>query len=278
MKIAISQITTLPADLEVDLPAFAQAGFTAVELSLEKVNRFVAKKSIPALQEMLAELGLNAIGAIGLAPSGPALLLSRGTEFQSYFRSLKDQLALCRALGINQIGIGADASKWMGEDNWRAGAINNVKLAAELANDFGMRIGLEFMSLDVPIGPFVLDSLVSTQQITEVVAHPAIGINIDFFHHYRSGGSVEQLSKLTETQVVDVHVTDLAGGKILHLDDGARLLPGNGVLPLSQYRDAILATGYKGYWTLELLNKDLWSREVAETARLAADAMTSFAS
>jgi sugar phosphate isomerase/epimerase len=161
----------------------------------------------------------------------------------------------------------------MREDNWQAGAIKNVKVAAELANDFGMRIGLEFMSLDVPIGPFVLDSLVSTQQITEAVAHPAIGINIDFFHHYRSGGSVQQLSELTGTQIVDVHVTDVAGGKSLPLDDGARVLPGKGILPLSEYREAILATGNKGYWTLELLNEDLWSREVAETAQLAADAM-----
>jgi 2-keto-myo-inositol isomerase len=278
VKVAISQITTLPADLELDLPAFARAGFTAAELSLEKVNRFVAKKSVTALQELLAELGLNAVGAIGLAPLGPALLLSRGAQFQSYFKSLKDQLALCRSLNIDQIGIGADATKWVLEDNWRADAVKNLKLAAQLASDFGMRIGLEFMSLDVPIGPFVLDSLVSTQQITEAVAHPAIGINIDFFHHYRSGGSVQQLSKLEGTQIVDVHVTDVAGGKILHLDDGARLLPDKGVLPLSEYREAILATGYKEYWTLELLNEDLWSREVSETAQLAADAMASFVS
>jgi hypothetical protein len=101
VKIAISQITTLPADLDADLPAFAQAGFTSVELSLEKINRFIAKKSVTALQEMLAELGLNASGAIGLAPAGPALLLSRGTEFHSYIRSLEEQLVLCCALGIN---------------------------------------------------------------------------------------------------------------------------------------------------------------------------------
>jgi sugar phosphate isomerase/epimerase len=86
MKIAISQITTLPVDLELDLPAFAEAGFTAVELSLEKVNRFVAKKSVAALREMLVRLGLTAVGAIGLAPLGPALLLSRGAECELFFQ------------------------------------------------------------------------------------------------------------------------------------------------------------------------------------------------
>lgn len=277
MKIAISQITTLPADLELDLPAFARAGFTATELSLEKVNRFVAKKSIAALREMLVRLGLKAVSAIGLAPSGPALLLSRGSEFQAYFKSLKEQLALCRALDIDQIGLGADASKWALEDKWQAGAVKNVKLAAQLADDFSMRIGLEFMNLDAPIGPFVLDSLASTQQITEAVAHPAIGINLDFFHHYRSGGSVRELSKLEGQKIVNVHVTDVAEGQIQDLADSDRILPGEGVLPLEDYREAILATGYDGYWTLELLNKDLWLRDARDTAQLGADAMARFA-
>jgi 2-keto-myo-inositol isomerase len=251
VKIAISQITTLPAELELDLPAFARAGFTATELSLEKVNRFVAKKSIAALREMLVRLGLKAVGAIGLAPSGPALLLSRGAEFQAYFKSLKEQLELCRALDIDQIGLGADASKWALEDKWQAGAVKNVKLAAQLADDFSMRIGLEFMNLDAPIGPFVLDSLASTRQITEAVAHPAIGIN--------------------------VHVTDVAEGQIQDLADSDRTLPGEGVLPLEDYREVILATGYEGYWTLELLNKDLWLRDARDTAQLGADAMARFA-
>ena len=60
------------------------------------------------------------------------------------------------------------------------------------------------------------------------------------------------------------------------LDDGDRVLPGEGVAPIAAYRDAILATGYRGYWTLELLNEDIWQLDVAEAAALSARAMNSF--
>ena len=277
MKISMSQITTMPLPLAEDLPAFARAGWTAAELQIDKVNRFVAAASVEALVDMLAQLGIEPTGAIGLAPSGPALLLARGAVFDEYLVSLRQQLELCRRIGIDQIGIGADASKWKGEENWRPAAVRNIREAARIADDTGVRIALEFMSLGAPIGPFILDTLAETRQIVAEVDRASVGYNIDLFHHYRSNGTVDELKTVEARDVVGVHVTDVGPGDKPGLGDGDRVLPGAGVAPMAGYRDALIGAGYDGYWTLELLNEELWTLDPEETARLGMAAMKAFA-
>lgn len=277
MKISMSQITTMPLPLAEDLPAFSRAGFTATELQVDKVNRYVATASVEALVDLLAELKLKPTGAIGLAPAGPALLLARGSVFDDYLKSLRQQLELCRRIGIDQIGVGADASKWKQEENWQSGAVDNIREAAKIADDTGVRIGLEFMSLGAPIGPFILDTLAETRKIAGEVGRASVGYNIDLFHHYRGNGTVEELKTVNAADVVGVHVTDVGPGEKSALGDGDRVLPGEGVAPMIGYRDALIGAGYDGYWTLELLNEKLWKLDPEETARLGLAAMQAFA-
>lgn len=276
MKIAMSQITTMPLPLSADLPAFARAGFAAVELQIDKVNQFVAGASVAALVDLLDELELEPSGAIGLAPPGPALLLARGKEFDAYLGSLRGQLELCRTIGIDQIGIGADAAKWAAEERWERQAVANIREAALIADDLGVRIGLEFMSLGTPIGPFILDSLARTRELVAEVDRPVVGYNIDFFHHYRGGGTVEELTTVDPADLVGVHVTDVGPGDKAALGDGDRLLPGEGGAPVAAYRDALVGAGYQGYWTLELLNEALWKMDPYEASRLGMGAMRAF--
>ena len=277
MKISMSQITTMPLPLVDDLPAFAAAGFDAVELQIDKVNRFIATASVEALVDMLAKLGLKPTGAIGLAPSGPALLLSQGDEFATYLTSLRQQIELCRQIGLDQIGIGADATKWKADEAWQANAVRNIREAAKIADDNGVRIGLEFMSLGAPVGPFILETLADTRKLVAEVDRPAVGYNIDLFHHYRGGGTVEELHTVDPRDVVGIHVTDVAPGDKPSLGDGDRVLPGEGVAPLVAYRDALLGVGYGGYWTLELLNEKLWEMNPNDAAKLGMASMQAFA-
>jgi len=278
LKISMSQITMMRHSLEEDLPAIAAAGFKGVEISLEKARQFLITHEVAQLREMLASLDLCATGAIGLAASGPALLLSHGTWEKDYFATLLQQFELCKALKIDHIGIGADHIKWVSEENWTRNAEKNLRKAARMAADFDMRIGLEFLSLAAPVGPFILDCLAKTRALVETVGDEHLGINVDFFHHYRSGGTDNELSALPGEIIVGVHVTDVAEGASWTLGDGDRLLPGQGVLPLTAWRDALLRTGFDGYFVLELLNESLWQMPPERVAHLGMAAMTQFRS
>ena len=279
MKISISELTTYPADLEQELDAYAAAGFRAVELSLEKVNKYFADRgaSSSALRERLARLGMVASGAVSFAPQGPSMLLSAGPAFDAYLANLRPQLALCQALGAGVLGVGADQTRWMTEKNWQPQAVRNLRAAAALAGDHGVRLAIEPLSLGPPIGPFLLETLADTKALVDEADHPALGLCIDFFHHFRGGGTADELRALRGDEIANVHVTDVKDRARVELEDADRALPGAGVAPVAAYRAAIAATGYDGYWTLELLDPVLWKDDVADVSRRSAAAMRPFA-
>lgn len=277
MKLAISEITTLTTDLETDCKAFAGAGWTAIEVSIEKADKYLAGHSLDELKQLLTGARLTPVAAIGLAPKGPGLFLARGDDLKIYMASLERQIQMCEALGIPCLGIGADPARGITGDSWIAGAASNVRAAAELAESHNVSIGIEALSLDPPIGPFLLAGLNETRAFVEQVNHKAVGINFDFFHFVRSGSTIEDIKALQTGQVQHVHVCDLPQMPRLSWEDKHRVMPGEGVLPLSAIRDGLLERGYDGYWALELLNEDYWAEDPVEVATKGNAAMDAFA-
>ncbi|KRB30930.1 hypothetical protein ASD99_21170 [Mesorhizobium sp. Root695] len=276
MKICISEITTLPTDLEADFKAFAATGWTAVELSIEKADKYLAAHSLVDLKALLSKSGLTPIAAIGLAPTGPGLFLARGADFDAYMVSLKRQILMCEELGIRCLGIGADPGRGVTGKEWVEGAVRNVRVAADLAQAHDVAIGVEALSLNPPIGPFLLAALNETRQFVEKVDHPAVGINFDVFHFIRSGGTLADIAALRPSQVLHVHICDLPDMLPDSWEDKHRLMPGDGALQLKAIRDGLLARGYDGYWALELLNEDYWAEDPVKVAAVGKTAMENF--
>jgi 2-keto-myo-inositol isomerase len=278
MKINIYEITTLRADLEEDCEAYAKANWDAIELSLEKIGRFLKSRSLEDLRALLKRHGLKPVAAIGLAPKGPGLLLARGSDLDAVVTSVEEQIRICEALGAPCLGLGADPTRYLkdGED-WTAGAVENVRKVAGYAQARGVSIGIEALSLSPPVGPFLIESLPETLAFVRRVAHPAVGLNFDSFHFSRSGGQPADLASLAPGEVVHVHICDLPEMKRFDWEDTHRLMPGEGILPLQDVRRVLEKKGYDGYWALELLNEDYWEEPALAVAERGKAAMERFA-
>ena len=266
MNICISQITTMPSDLPTDLWAFSKAGWSAVELLLDKVDKYLEEHSIEQLQRLLAACNLTAVAAIGRAPADAGLLLESGSALDRFLAELARQLELCRMLRIPCLGVGSDPGTNRNRD-WFPGAVRNLRVAGDMAKEVGVYVGLEFMSLAPPIGPFVLSTLAETRALVEAVAHPNVGFNLDLFHHYRGGGKIVDIANLSPDQLIHVHFCDVLGLPMTQLDDGHRVLPEEGDLPLDEIVGALQSCGYKGYLSLELLNEALWKEDPVVVAQ-----------
>lgn len=136
---------------------------------------------------------------------------------------------------------------------------------AAILGDHGCRLGLEF------IGPktlragaaheFVYD-LPGMMQLCRAIG-PNVGLLLDCWHWYTSGGTAEQLAGLTAADVVLVHVNDAPAGVPLDQQiDNQRCLPvATGVIDSATFMRALRRMAYDGPVSCEPFNAELNAME-----------------
>jgi sugar phosphate isomerase/epimerase len=152
---------------------------------------------------------------------------------------------------------------------------------AEVLRDEGCRFGIEF------IGPktfraqyrhefiYTLDGLM---ELAHAIGTGNVGLLLDSWHLYTSGGSVADLDRLTADDVVVVHVNDApAGVPVDEQVDNVRTLPmATGVIDLPGFMGKLRDMGYDGPVTPEPFSarlNELAAADPAGAAREAARAM-----
>ena len=157
--------------------------------------------------------------------------------------------------------------------------LERFRAIAEVLNENGIRFGIEF------IGPQSLrpadqhDFIYNMEGMLELGAACGtgnVGLLLDAWHLYTSGGAVDDLDKISNADIVNVHVNDAPEGLTMATyDDHDRRLPTEtGILPLEGFMKKLIALGYDGPVTPEPFSKTVNAIEdPQEAARLTADYM-----
>ena len=132
---------------------------------------------------------------------------------------------------------------------------------AKILADHGCSIGLEF------IGPKTIREsqkypfIHTMDGMLEMCAQigPNAGLLLDCWHWHTSGGTVDDLHRLTAKEVVYVHVNDAPRGVAMDdYVDSVRGLPGEtGVIDIAGFLGALRDMGYDGPITPEPFKKEL---------------------
>jgi sugar phosphate isomerase/epimerase len=248
MKPCISQVTTMSTPLDADLPAFARAGWPAVELWLTKLESFLAGHAVAEVRALLDENELVAAAASGQG----GLLLSRGEQRRTHWDLFRRRLELLQSLAVPILVVAADFTRDpSGEDYSRAAAA--LAEAGELAHRSGVRLALEFQkssgfcaSLDTALG------LLAQAESCN------LGVCVDVFHYHCGPSKFEDLAFLTSENLAWVQLCDLSGTPRELAAEADRILPGEGDVPVEPLLDHLDQLGYDGYVSLEVLNPLLW--------------------
>jgi sugar phosphate isomerase/epimerase len=79
---------------------------------------------------------------------------------------------------------------------------------------------------------------------------------------WKGGGGFSGIAKLQGDFIANFHWNDVPAGAVpAESNDGTRILPGDGVLPLVQCMKDLKAIGYSRCLSLELFNRDLWKQD-----------------
>jgi len=268
VRFCLNPITLGERDYPVGIEAAARAGFHAVELWLPHVERFIAGGHSPAeARTVLRDSALDAAGACYVA----GLIASTGEAKRKAFDAAKARFALCQELGARTIVCVGDGPPAPTLDDYHSAA-EQTREVCDLATSFGLNVALEF----VAGFPFI-GTLATAARVVSSADHTHLGILFDCFHFWAGRSKMEDFDALRGAPISFVHLNDAAPLPREILRDADRVLPGQGCFPLREIARRIRATGYDGYWSLELFNPGLWAAEPFEAAARCFQACQAFA-
>lgn len=258
MNLCISQATTLPTPFADDLAAFADVGWTAVEVWLTKLEKHLENATVEDTRRLLAERGLRPTAA---AYQG-GLLLSQGESRKAHFDHFRRRLELCQALGIPTLLIVADFAQRPDAVALERSVVSLAQ-AAQWAAGFGVRLALEFRGSDA-----FCTCLDTALALVTQCRQPNVGVCLDLFHYYKGPSKPDDLARLTRENLAHVQLSDVAGVPRELMTDSDRILPGDGDFNAGPVVETLRRIGYDGYVSLEVMNPMLWQMKVTQVAEL----------
>jgi sugar phosphate isomerase/epimerase len=258
MKPCISEATTMPGTFAEDVAAYADAGCTAMEVWLTKLEAHLEKHTAADTRKLLEDRQITPAAA---AYQG-GLLLSQGEQRRAHFDHFRRRLDVCQTFAIPTLIVAADFIEAVDQTAVDR-AVVSLRQAAQWAAAFGVRLALEFRG-----SARFCSSLDTALALVLQCGEPNVGINFDVFHYYTGPSKFEDLRLLTPATLAHVQLCDVAGVPRELAADADRILPGEGDFLLGPILQQFRALGYDGWVSLELLNPELWQVKAMTMAEL----------
>jgi sugar phosphate isomerase/epimerase len=265
-RAGVSQSTTAPWPLDADARAYADAGWSAIGVWLNKLER-------PTMDEFWfpeQHVGPAVVDAAAQAIAASGLIVSHLVP-AGRFTEDDDELRARRiAHGVHAVDVAARLGarcvvvipgRLNGLTRERATRLAAASLEEVLERSDGAPLAIE----PVQEVDFVA-TLAEALDLVELVGHERLGVFPDVFHLWREPGLADLLARAGD-RILGVHLADGSGVE----GDRTRVPPGEGALPLGEFVAAVEAAGYDGTYDVELFSMDRTPADAGEIlARCAA--------
>lgn len=264
-KAALNTSTLRPYALSVpdQIRTAAAAGFAGIELWVREVEAYVSGGgSAEELRALAADEGVEIVNGIAFFAWTDADPDVREAGLEQARREIDLLSRLgCRAVAAPPTGNVASLPLEQ--------IAANFVLLHRLAGGLGVEAILEFWGR----AP-VLHSVAEAQTVLQHAGIATASMLLDLFHMYTGGSTVDEVRSLPGSRVGLVHINDYpADPPRDRIKDADRVMPGDGVGPVTGLYDALAAIGYDGYLSVELFRPEYEAGSAAAVAEEALQKM-----
>jgi len=255
MKTSMATVS-ISGDLSEKLKVIAKAGFDGVEIF---ENDFLTSDESPRqVGRMARDLGLEV------------------TLFQP-FRDFEGMPDILRSRTFDRAERKFDLMQEIGTDlvlvcsNVSPAALGGLERAAadfhelgDRAARRGLRVGYEALAW----GRHISDHR-DAWEIVRRADHPSVGLILDSFHTLSRKTEINSIRSIPKEKIFIVQLADapLLDMDPLYWSRHFRNMPGEGDLPVPDFMQAVVSTGYDGYFSLEIFNDQFRGGSAVTIAR-----------
>jgi sugar phosphate isomerase/epimerase len=222
------------------------AGFAGLSFDSRAAARAVDERGLAAVQDQFAQAGVKP--AIWNLP----VAWRDDNQWETDLRELPRLARAARNLGATRTATylpsGSDERPFQENFDWHVARLRPI---AEVLRDEGCRFGIEFIGPKTYRAAFrheFIHTMDGVMDLKSAIGTGNVGVLLDSWHLYTSGGTLADLERLTNDDVVVVHVNDAPAG--IGRDeqiDTVRTLPmETGVIDLVGFMRALREMAYDG--------------------------------
>jgi len=197
--------------------------------------------------------------------------------FAEALKPLADDAAFTAEVGCHKMMVVLPASTTTPKDEMRKLAVDRLSAIGEVLNRSKIRLGLEFLGPlyfrtgragGPPAEPFIwnLPEAVALAKDTG----PNMGVVLDVWHWHHSNSTIADIAA-AGSRIVHVHISDAKASAPEDVRDNQRVMPGEGIIDLTAFLQALQKAGYRDGVSPEPLGRIPESMSAEDGARLALD-------
>jgi sugar phosphate isomerase/epimerase len=239
---------TLPQAIELA----RQTGFTGIDFNIREAAELAEQEGIGYVRHLFEQAGVRP-GLWGL----PVIWNKEEAQWKQDLAELPRLAELGQELGCFRTATWVPPNSvdrpYTENFQWH---VDRFRPIAETLKAAGMRLGLEFIgpqTMRPPDKHAFIYSLEGMLELNEAIGTGNVGLLLDAWHLYTSGGTLADLDKITADDIITVHVNDAPTGLTLetYIDQDRRLPMETGVMDLPGFMQKLQALGYDGPVTPE---------------------------
>jgi len=251
----------------------ARVGFAGVDWSLGPARA----AGLDATRALFAELKIRPSIA-NLPMARPLPFQGEQTAFDQALVQLADDAAFAAAIGCDRLMVVLSPTGPLPKAEWRKVVRDRLAAISQVLQRSKVALGLEFLGVQSfragreggpPPNPFIW-TLPETLELAKDCG-PNIGVILDVWHWHHSGGTTADILNAPKSRIIHVHVSDAKGQPPEDVRDNQRVMPGEGVIDLTGFFQALKKIGYDGGVSPEPLGRVPADMSPEDGARLALD-------
>ena len=242
MNLSIPHVTTSGAGFQRSLEGYAKAGIKYAELGGAPLDDYLKRETLASARRLVSDLGLNPVAC---ASPGLGAIWITGTQRGAALDVLRLRCDQFASFGITRIVCPTGAGAIGPDEHQRAP--DNIRQVGDICKQYGMTALLEFTRNS----PFV-STLSTSLTLTRTAGHPNVRPMLDVFHFWAGASKMEDLDFIRLGEIAHVHFEDVPLIPRELLTDPTRVIPGEGVAPLTTILRKLAAKGYSGALSVEL--------------------------